>query len=461
MKYQFPEGFWWGSASSAAQMEGASQEGGKGSNVWDYWYTQEPNVFYNGVGPQTVTDFYHRYEEDIKLMKEFGHNSFRTSISWSRLIPEGKGEINQEAVKFYNNVIDQLIANEIEPFMALFHFDMPWEMQKIGGFENRDVVEAYKDYAGACFKLFGDRVKYWFTFNEPIVPVEGGYLNQTHYPRKQDFKAAVQVTYNTMIAQAKAIEEYKKQHQSGKIGVILNLSPVYPRSDNPFDEEAAYIADLFHNRSFLDPSIKGEYPEKLIEIIKRYNLMPDIQPGDKELIRQNTIQILGVNYYSPRRVKAKETLPNPYSPITPEWFYDNYEMPGRKMNPYRGWEIYEKGIYDIMIRIRDEYGDIERYVSENGMGVENEDRFIKDGMVQDDYRIEFVKEHLKWLYRSIQEGCNVKGYHMWTFIDNWSWLNAFKNRYGFISLDLKTLKRTPKKSAYWFKEMTKNNGFEE
>lgn len=461
MQYIFPKDFWWGSASSAAQTEGAAGEDGKGPDVWDIWYSREPDRFHNGIGPGVTTDFYHRYRDDIKLMKELGHNSFRTSISWSRLIPGGIGEINPKAVSFYNSLIDELIASGIEPFIALFHFDMPWEMQRVGGFENREVAEAYKDYAATCFRLFGDRVKHWFTFNEPIVPVEGGYLNQTHYPCRQDMKAAVQAAYNTIIAQAEAVKEYKEQNQNGKIGCILNLSPVYPRSDNHFDIKATEMADLFHNRSFLDPSVKGEYSEELIEIIKRYNLMPTTQSGDKELLRQNTVQMLGVNYYFPRRVKAKETLPNPYSPITPEWFYDNYEMPGRKMNPYRGWEIYEKGVYDIMIRLKNEYGDIERYVSENGMGVENEEKFIEDGMVKDDYRIDFLKGHLKWLYRSIQEGCNVKGYHMWTFIDNWSWLNAFKNRYGFVSLNLNSLERTPKKSAYWFKDMIMNNGFEE
>jgi 6-phospho-beta-glucosidase len=461
IKYKFPKNFWWGSASSATQTEGASKEDGKGQNIWDMWYEKEPNRFFNGVSPKVTSDFYHRYKEDIKLMKEIGHNSFRFSISWSRLIPGGEGEINESAVKFYNSVIDELIKNNIEPFINLYHFDMPVEMQLKGGWENRDVVNSYVKYARTCFDLFGDRVKIWITHNEPIVPVENGYLYDSHYPNIVDFKRAVQVAFNTMMSSCQAIREFKNSHiKNGKIGIILNLTPSYPRSNNEADLKAANIADLLFNRSFLDPSVKGEYPKELVDLISKNNLMPVVQDGDIELIKNNTVDFLGVNYYRPRRVKAKEYMPNSDSPIMPENFFDNYEMPGRKMNVYRGWEIYEKGIYDIMINLKENYGNIESYISENGMGVQNEERFInKDGFISDDYRIDFVREHLKWLHKSIEEGCNVKGYHMWTFIDNWSWINAYKNRYGFVYLDLKTQKRTLKKSAYWIKEVSKNNGF--
>ncbi|KYH28322.1 MULTISPECIES: glycoside hydrolase family 1 protein [Clostridium] len=460
IKYRFPEGFWWGSASSAAQMEGASREDGKGLNIWDHWYEKEPNRFFDGVGPDTTTDFYHRYKEDIKMMKELGHNSFRFSISWSRLIPGGVGKVNEKAIDFYNKVINELLKNNIEPFITLFHFDMPLEMQQKGGWESREVVDAYSNYAKICFRLFGDRVKKWFTFNEPVVPVEGGYLYDFHYPNVVDFNRAVQVAYNTVIAHAKAVEEFKKSNiKDGKIGIILNLTPSYPRSNNPADLKAANIADLLFNRSFLDPAVRGEYPYELVELIKKHNLMPKVEKEDKELLKNNKIDLLGVNYYQPRRIKAKACMPNPESPLMPDNFFDNYEMPGRKMNPYRGWEIYEKGIYDIAINIRDNYGNIEWYVSENGMGVQNEERFIRNGRIEDDYRIEFISEHLKWLHKGIQEGCNVKGYHMWTFIDNWSWTNAYKNRYGFVQLDLKTQERIIKKSGYWIKEVSKNNGF--
>ena len=203
--YSFPKDFWWGSAVSATQIEGAANEGGKGKNIWDHWYELEPNRFFEEVGPSATSDFYHRYQDDIALMKAIGHNSFRFSISWSRLIPGGEGEVNKEAVAFYNNVIDELIANGIEPFVNLFHFDMPFELQEKGGWENREVVELYAQYAATCYDLFGDRVKKWFTFNEPIVPVEGGYLYDFHYPNIVDARRAFQVAYHTVLAHALAV----------------------------------------------------------------------------------------------------------------------------------------------------------------------------------------------------------------------------------------------------------------
>lgn len=457
LKYTFPNDFWWGSASSATQIEG-SDNGIKGKDIWDHWYQSEPNRFFDQIGPGQTSDFYHRYQEDIKNMKQTGHNSFRLSISWSRLIPGGKGEVNQQAVDFYRDVIDQLLAHEIEPFVNLFHFDMPYPLQELGGWENRQVIDAYLDYATIAFELFGDRVKKWFTFNEPIVPVEGGYLYDFHYPNIVDFKKAIQVAYHTMIAHKKAVQYYHGNF-NGEIGIILNLTPSYPRSQHPADLKAAHLCDLLFNRSFLDPAVKGEYPKDLIELLATYDLLPQIEPDDEQLIRDHQIDLLGVNYYQPRRVKAKENLPNPASPIMPEWFFDSYDMPGRKMNPYRGWEIYEKGIYDIMVNLKDNYGNIPSFISENGMGVENEERFVNNGQIEDDYRIDFIKGHLKWLHKAILAGCNVKGYHLWTFLDNWSWMNAYKNRYGFYAVDINTQKRTAKKSAKWFAKIAEQNGF--
>lgn len=460
LQYTFPENFWWGSATSATQIEGAASEDGKGLNIWDYWYSKEPNRFFNGVGPETTSDFYHTYKEDIQRMKDIGHNSFRFSISWSRLIPGGEGDVNEEAAAFYHRVIDELLAQDIEPFITLFHFDMPFEMQEKGGWESRNVVDAYTAFAEKCFELFGEKVKKWFTFNEPIVPVEGGYLYDFHYPNIVDFKRAVQVAYHTIIAHAKAVEVFKKLSISnGQIGTILNLTPSYPRSQKPADLRASRIADLFFNRSFLDPMVKGEFPEELTAILREHGQLPDMLEGDKELVKQNTAELLGVNYYQPRRVKAKEHLPNPYGPFMLDWYFDLYEMPGRKMNPYRGWEIYEKGVYDIMINLRDNYGNIESFISENGMGVQDEERFLENGQIQDDYRIDFIREHLKWLHLAIEEGCNAKGYHLWSFMDNWSWMNAYKNRYGFFSVNIETQERTAKKSAGWIKDVSNNNGF--
>lgn len=460
----FPKGFFWGTASSGPQTEGRFEGDRKGENIWDYWYSKEPEKFFNHIGPDKASYNYQYYKEDVQLMKATGHNSFRTSIQWSRLIPEGVGAVNPKAVDFYNSFIDELIANGIEPFINLYHFDMPIALQEKGGWLNRETVDAYVNFAKTCFNLFGDRVKYWFTHNEPIVPVEGGYLYNFHYPNEVNMKHAVQVAFHEMLASSLAVKAYHEK-QDGKIGIILNLTPSYPRDENnPKDVKAAQIADAFFNRSFLDPAIKGEYPADLIALIKRLDMVPEHTSEDLQTIKENTIDLLGVNYYQPRRVKEKENPADkdPQNPM-PDDFFDYYDMPNKKMNPYRGWEIYEKGIYDIMINIRDNYGNIPCYVSENGMGVEGEERYINtNGQIEDDYRIDFIKDHLRYLHQAIKEGANCLGYHLWTCMDNWSWCNAYKNRYGLIAVDLdKKGKRTIKKSGYFFKELSDKNGFED
>ncbi|KII75308.1 glycoside hydrolase family 1 protein [Vibrio renipiscarius] len=457
----FPQGFWWGSATSAAQSEGSSLKGGKSASIWDHWHAIQPERFHNGVGCADASTFYENWRDDIALMKELGHNSFRTSIAWSRLIPSGDGEINQEAVDFYSNVIDELIEQGIEPFINLYHFDMPLCMQEKGGWESREVVDAYANYAKTCFVLFGDRVVKWFTHNEPIVPVEGGYLYDFHYPNIVDFKRAATVAHNTLVAHSKAVIAYRSLGLKGEIGIILNLTPSYPRSQNQADLLAAERADLLFNRSFLDPVTKGEYPSELVTLLSEYGQLPGCHDGDLEIIKAGVVDLLGVNFYFPRRVQAPRYAPHPDALFMPEWFFEPYEMPGRKMNPHRGWEIYEEAMYDIAINLKDNYNNIPWFVSENGMGVEGEEKFRAESFqIQDDYRIEFVKEHLSWLHKAIDEGANCKGYHLWTFIDCWSWCNAYKNRYGWIELDLETQARRMKKSGQWFAQVSNDNGFE-
>ncbi len=460
MNYQFPENFWWGSAASAPQTEGQSLSHGKSPTIWDHWFSLEPERFHQGIGPRDTSGFYDNWREDIALLKQLNHNTFRTSISWARLIPDGHGDVNQEAVAFYNQVIDGLLDAGITPFINLFHFDMPLALQLQGGWENRQILEAWTTYADTCFRLFGDRVTHWFTFNEPIVPVEGGYLYDFHYPNVRDFRRAATVAYHTMLAHGIAVRALHQRYPHSEAGIILNLTPSYPRSDHPADQDAARIADLMFNRSFLDPALRGEYPQELLALLAEYHQIPACHAGDSAILHAGIIDLLGINYYQPRRVQCRDSLVNPDSPFMPEWFFQPYEMPGRKMNPWRGWEIYEKGIYDILTRLRKEYDNPRCYISENGMGVEDEQRFLCEGKIADTYRIEFVKSHLKWLHKGIQEGSRCLGYHMWTFIDNWSWCNAYKNRYGLVSLDIKTQQRTVKQSGEWFRQVAAHNGFD-
>ena len=304
-------------------------------------------------------------------------------------------------------------------------------------------------------------VDQWITFNEPIVPVEFGYFYDAHYPHKVDAAAAVKVAYHTQLASSLAVQVCHEVDPSYRIGVVLNLTPAYPRSQHPADVKAARIAELFQAKSFLDPSVLGTYPLEMVEILRECALLPEVDPNDLELIKEHTVDFLGVNYYQPMRVSAPRYAPNPESPMLVEQFYEPYVMPGRKINPHRGWEIYEQGLYDIAQNIKENYGNIEWLLTENGMGVEGEEKFRQNGEIQDDYRIDFVKDHLRELHRAIQEGANCKGYLMWTFIDCWSWLNGYKNRYGLVELDLATQERRLKKSGHWFRELSQQNGFEE
>ncbi len=462
MNYKFPENFWWGAATSGPQAEGRFNK--KHRSVFDYWYDIEPDAFFDKVGPDIASNFYNSYKEDIAMMKSIGFNSFRTSIQWTRLIDDFEtASVDEDGVRYYNSVIDEAIKNGVTPVMCLHHFDLPIELyEKYGGWESKHVSYLFSKFAKVCFELFGDRVKYWATFNEPIVVIEGQYINEFHYPKVVDGKKAVQAAFNINLASAKAIEEFRKCEcsKTAKIGIILNLTPAYPRSNSKEDIKAAEFANKFNNRIFLDPAVHGRFPDGIEEILEREGVLWENTEEEMKTIENNKIDFLGVNYYQPLRVKKRESEFDNSKGWLPYKHFEGYDMPGKKINPHRGWEIYPEAMYDIAINIRDNYNNIPWYVSENGMGVYGEEKFLnEEGMIVDDYRIEFATDHLKFLHKGITEGSNCFGYHLWTPIDCWSWSNAYRNRYGFISLDLNTQKKTIKKSGYWYKRVTENNGF--
>lgn len=461
MEYRFPDNFWWGTATSATQSEGRISGDGKGDNIWDYASHHFNERFFQGVTTDDTSTFYQHYREDIQRAKDIGLNSFRTSISWSRLIPDGDGEVNQQAVAFYNAVIDELHAQGIEPFINLYHFDMPMALQEKGGFENREVIDAFARYARICYQLFGDRVRYWFTFNEPLIPAEAGYLHPRHYPYVTDFRRAAQVLHHIVLAHCKAVAAWRELGLTGQIGIIMDVIPVYPRSDSPEDLQAAAMADLFYTRSINEPVLLGRYPEELVAILREHDQLPEYLAEDCALIANTRIDLLGINYYRPRRVKARETPLAETHGFVPERFFEEYVMPGRRMNTSRGIEIYPAALYDIAMVVKERYGNLPWFVSENGIGIQDEEQFMVNGQVQDDYRIAFLKEHLGYLHQAMADGSNCLGYHMWTFIDCWSWQNAYKNRYGFYRLDLATQQRSLKKSGQWFATVIANNGFQE
>ena len=460
-KLVFPKNFDWGTASSGPQSEGSMDK--PHESLWDYWYKENKDRFFQKVGPKITCDTYNRYNEDIEIMSKLGLKSFRTSIQWTRLIKNLEtGEPDKKAVEFYNKYINKMIENNIEPVINLFHFDTPIELEKkYGGFKNKKVSELYVKYAQTAFELFGDRVKKWITFNEPVAHTKGAYLYDFIYPNELNTKSFAQANYNILLAHAGACKVYKSLQLGGEIGIVLDLLPPIPRSEQKSDIYASRVADLFFNLIFMDPCVKGFYDNEYLEILKKHECMFDTLPEEAELIKTNIVDFIGINYYQPQRVMAPKSLPNTGGPFTPNWYFEDYDMPNKRMNKYRGWEIYPKSIYDIAMRVKNEFRNIKWYISENGMGVQDEERFINsEGIIEDDYRIDFIKEHLEWLHKGIEEGSNCQGYHLWTFIDNWSWTNAYKNRYGYVSLDLKTRKRTIKKSGYWIKKVIEENGFD-
>ncbi|ACU78326.1 beta-glucosidase [synthetic Mycoplasma mycoides JCVI-syn1.0] len=461
--FKFKKDFWWGAASSGCQTE--SDKDKPNLNIMDYWYKQTPTDFYDNKGPNITCDTYSNYKTDVKLMSEIGLNSFRTSIQWTRLIKNlYTGEVDLKQVEFYRNYFLEIKKNNIKLIVNLFHFDTPIELENIGGWTNKKTVELYFLYAKQCFKYFSDLVDYWTTFNEPIVLVDGCYLNKWYYPKISNLKLAIQAAYNTILAHCKVanyFHSYFKNDQNKKISIILNLTPTIPKNSELKHLKAAKIRDELLNKSFLNAVIKGQFSNFLIKFLNENNLMPEYDQSELNEIKKTRIDFLAVNYYQPARVQAPNNNLNNSNDLKLENWFEVYVDKKSRINPYRGWEIHPQTLYDIAIDIKNNYDNIPWIVSENGIGVGDENRFLnKQGYIDDQYRIDFIKEHLIYLYKAIEQGSNCFGYHMWTLIDNWSWANGFKNRYGFISLDTKTLKRTIKKSGYWIKQVIKDQGFE-
>lgn len=462
MKYKFPENFLWGAAASGPQTEGETNKPNK--NIWDSWFDQEPDRFYGHFSPKIACDTYNRYVEDTQLMKDIKLNSFRTSIQWSRLIDNLEtNAVNEDAVNFYRDYFLKMKENGVEPIINLYHFDMPTQlMEEYGGFQSLHVVDLFVGYAQKCFELFGDIITKFTVFNEPIVPVEFGYFYDAHKPCTVDPKLGIQVAYNSIIAQAKVVEAYKSMDLSGEIGTILNITPAYPRSQHPADLKASNMCDLLFNKSFMYPSVKGKFNQELKEELAKFNLLPIKSEGDDILIANNTVDFVGLNYYVPRRVKAPVHAPNYDGPWMPDWYFDNYAMPGARNNPHRdNNEIYPKALYDIAKDVQNNYGNIKWYLAEIGISITNEESMTnEEGVIDDSFRTDLLKEHLVHLHNAIKEGSNCFGVHQWTFIDNWSWLNSHKRRYGFYYLDLESRERKMKKHALWFKEIIERNGFD-
>ncbi|MGG4215019.1 glycoside hydrolase family 1 protein [Paenibacillus sp. FSL L8-0638] len=463
---QIPSNFIMGAAASAWQTEGWSGKKEGQDSFLDQWYKNDRYVWHNGYGPAVATDFYNRYTEDIALMKQIGLTHYRTSINWSRFLTDYENVVVDETYADYmGRVIDELIASGVEPMICLEHYEVPaYLLDKYEGWSSKHVVELFVKYAEKVFERYGDRVKHWFTFNEPIVVQTRVYLDALRYPYEQNTRKWMQWNYNKTLATAKCVQLFKVKNYSengAKIGVILNPEVTYARSSAPHDQYAAHVYDLFYNRVFLDPLIKGEYPQELFELMSKHDIAFEATAEELALIKENTVDYVGINLYYPHRVKAQSKAWNENIPFHPSYYYEHFDLPGKRMNKSRGWEIYPKIIYDMGMRIKNEYHNIEWFVAENGMGIENEAAFKnEEHIIQDDYRIDFITEHLYYTLQAVEAGSNCTGYMLWAFIDNVSPMNAFKNRYGLVEINLENDRsRHLKKSGYWYQAVIKERLF--
>lgn len=465
-KIYLPDHFFLGAAASAWQTEGWKGKKEGQDSFMDAWYKAHRDVWHEGYGPAVATDFIERYEEDFSYMEEIGLNCYRTSLNWSRFLADyEEATVDEEYAAYYSRMIDSCIAHGVEPMICLEHYEIPQSlMERYGGWNSRHVVDLFVKYAVKAFERFGDRVKYWFAFNEPIVIQTRVYLDGLRWPFHQDSKAWMQWNYHKALATAAVMEAYKEggfKRPDCKFGTIINVESVYARTDSPDDRNAADKYDLFYNRIFLDPAIKGAYEEGFFDLLESHGILMDYRDEDLKLMKENPVDWVGINLYHPNRVRGRINAVREGAPFHPCYYYEEFDMPGKKMNPFRGWEIYPRIIYDFAIRMRDEYGNKEWFVAENGMGVQNEGQYRDpSGMIQDDYRIDFFQQHLYWAIKGVQEGSNLKGYMNWAFTDNVSPMNAFKNRYGLVEIDLEhNRNRRLKKSAYFFKETIANRSF--
>lgn len=463
-----PNDFFFGAATSALQCEGHHFEDGKELTTWDIWYKENPDAFYERIDNSVSVNFYQLYKEDIDKASEIGLDSIRISLPWSRIIRKDQS-VNQVAIDHYHQVIDYCLLKGIEPFICLFHFDMPMYIQEQGGWESRKTLELFTNFAEVCFKEYGMKVSKWFTHNEPYVPIEGCYYHSFHYPFIKDFERGQKATLFTALSSALAINKYKELRQknivNGQIGAVLSINLAMPKDpSNRHDVDAADKMNILYNDSLLSMFGAGVISDDYRGLLAELNIDISYFTSDDERdLLNGKCEIMGVNYYFPRRVMAKA---NGYDSVitSPESFADNYTLPNRRFNQDRGWEIYPKGIFDTLTYVKRYVGDMWLYISENGMGRkvrELTDTDPNTKFVSDQERIDFVAEHLYWVLEAKKQGINVCGYHMWALMDNWSMSNAFKNKYGFLHVDFDNgLKRTIKKSGYWIKEINETKQFE-
>ena len=438
----FPTEFLWGAATAAYQVEGSPLADGAGPSIW-HRFSHTPGLVLNGDTGDVACDHYHRYEADIALMRELGLNAYRFSVSWSRIFPEGKGRINEKGLDFYRRLVDGLRAAGIQPLITLYHWDLPAALDDRGGWLNRNIAKWFADYATLMFRTLDDRQPMWATLNEPWVVTDGGYLHGPLAPGHRNLFETPIAAHNLLRAHGAAVAAYRAVGK-GKIGIVVNLEPKYPASDTDEDRQAVVRADAYMNRQYLDPIFKGAYPNEFPSMFgEAWPAFPDSDFAD---IRQ-PIDFLGINYYKRGITK--------YSPNT------IIERAVRVDNP-RGtvtttdWEVFPQGLTDILLWVRERYGKVPMYITENGAAFY--DPPTADRKVEDPLRVDYLRAHLLAVREAMRRGVDLRGYCVWSLLDNFEWALGYSKRFGIIHVDFETQKRTMKSRAHFYKDVIRTRG---
>jgi beta-glucosidase len=444
MTGKFPDGFLWGTATASYQIEGATKADGRGESIWDR-FAATPGKVLNGDTGDPACDSYHRYQEDVALMKAMNNNAYRFSIAWPRIIPDGDGQVVEAGLDYYDRLVDTLLAAGIAPVVTLYHWDLPQALQDKGGWANRDTIEAYTRYADVTVSRLGDRVKYWATFNEPwCVSILSHQIGE-HAPGIQDRKIALQVAHNVHVAHGRAMPVIRERSPGAKASIVLNMEAMYPAMDTEADRKLADLHHAMFNLWFLDPIMGKGYPQDAWD---HYGAdVPEIQPGDMETIH-TTLDYLGLNYYT-RRIHHDPA--GGEGQILHQRSDDNVSA--------RDWEIYPRGLYELLTWLHRDYPQIpEFYVTENGMACRD---VVENGQVHDPERIAFLQQHFDAVQQAIDAGVPLKGYFVWSLMDNFEWACGYDSRFGLAYVDFATQKRILKDSGHWYSRVAAANAIVE
>ncbi len=439
----FPKDFLWGVAAASYQIEGAAREDGRGESIWDV-FARTPGKVHAGESGEVACDHYHRYAEDVGLMKALGVGSYRFSIAWPRIFPDGRGRRNPKGFDFYQRLVDALLEAGIEPAATLYHWDLPQPLEEKGGWPERDTAYALGDYAVACYDALGDRVKTWITLNEPWCSSYLSYAYGEHAPGKRDETLALRAVHHLNLAHGLALEAFRGSGRGGKIGITLNLSTPRPASSAPEDREAAELAADRDSRVFTGPLAGKGYPKRWLEKRGIAGLFP-VQPGDLEKIAK-PIDFLGLNYYTEHAIAADPGAPDG-GRVVPQGYPETH----------MGWAVVPDGFLRQLRWVAREFPGLPLYVTENGAAYPDPEKPV-DGRVHDPERIAYLRGHLGACSRAIAEGVQLKGYYLWTLLDNFEWAWGYSRRFGIVHTDYRTLARTPKDSYYWYRDLIAGRG---